>query len=66
MIEHPAAGLYTCVAEEVGHDVGLTQYHMTLECSLEHFWSVAGLVTGAQPAMGSEECTVFSHWCSYK
>ena len=38
-------------SEEVRHDVGLTQYHMILKCSLEQFWSVALLVTGAQPAM---------------
>ena len=25
------------------HDIRLTQYHMTFECSLEQFW---GLVTG--------------------
>ena len=31
--------------------IGLTYYHMTLECSLEQFWGVAFLVTEAQPAM---------------
>ena len=37
--------------EEVGHDVGLTQCHMTLKCSLERFWGVAFLVLGALLAM---------------
>ena len=37
--------------EEVGHDVDPSQYHMTLECSLERFWGVAFLVIEAQPAM---------------
>ena len=35
---------------KVGHDAGLTQYHMILECSLERLWGVV-LVTGAQPMM---------------
>ena len=41
------------VPEEVGHDVDLdpSQYHMTLECSLERFWGVAFLVIEAQPAL---------------
>ena len=44
-------GVLCLTPEEVGYDIGLTQYHMTMECSLERFWGVAFLMTGAQPAM---------------
>ena len=47
--------------EEVGHDIniGLTQYHMTLEYSLEQFRGVAFLVTGAQLAMAIIKSALF-------
>ena len=51
--------------EEVGHDVGLTQYHMTSECSLEQFLGVAFLVAGAQPALAMKKSALFCLTCVY-
>ena len=47
------------MSEEVGHDVALTQYHMTLECSLERFWRVAFIVIGAQPVMAMKSALFY-------
>ena len=55
------------IPEEIRHDVGLIQYHMTLECSLERFWGVAFLATGAQLYSNDNvECTVFFHLCAWR
>ena len=48
-------------AEEVGHDVGLMQYH-DLRMQFRTIWDVAFLVTGAQPAMAMES-TLFCLTC---
>ena len=48
--------------DEVGHDLVLTQYHMTSECTLERFWGVAFIVIGAQPAMAMKS-TLFYLTC---
>ena len=54
-------------AKEVGYDVGMMQYHMTLECSLERVWGVVFLVTRVYPVMtwmSRAWCSVLSYyWC---
>ena len=58
----PVLPLFPSGAEEVGHDVAMMQYHMTLECSLEGLWGVAFLVIGTQPVMAMKS-TPFSLTC---